>query len=262
MDRSTGPLVVIGTGVFGISTAEHMTERWPTRQLFVVSRPSPLAPSDDNTKIIRTDYPSPERTKESIAAQEMWISTSSFSPFYRTIGRLVAYEDDDSATIENINKTRNFLGRAKREILGGEILNKTFGPSDTPTTMSYILNADDAIVDWKACLESARSRVKRACGASGGRFFETELLSLEHDEGRITAVLLRGGERLDTTTATVILAVGPWCTEVLDKSSIELPPSGRVPVATAVFAYYLRLKEDQTLFFKDKPIFSHIGRGN
>jgi len=60
MDHDTTSIGVIGTGVFGISTAEHLGERWPTRRLFVVSRPSPLAPSDNNTKIVRTDYPSPE----------------------------------------------------------------------------------------------------------------------------------------------------------------------------------------------------------
>ena len=174
----------------------------------------------------------------------------------------MAYEDGDISTLRDINKTRTLLGRTEREIFSGKLLAETFGSTSNPNTVRCVLNADDAIVDWQACIDHARSRVKRACETSGGRFFETELLSLEHDEGSITAVLLGDGERIETKTATVILAVGPWCTEVLEKSDIAPPPTSRIPVATGVFTYYLRLTDDQVGFFKDKPIFSHIGRGN
>ncbi|KAL2014903.1 hypothetical protein VTK56DRAFT_7084 [Thermocarpiscus australiensis] len=47
---------------------------------------------------------------------------------------------------------------------------------------------------------------------------------------------------------------------MLQKSEIKLPPKHRIPVPTGLFAFELELNDEQVEFFKDKPVFSHVGR--
>ena len=91
--------------------------------------------------------------------------------------------------------------------------------------------------------------------------WETQVQELVHNRRRIIAVNLANNTRIETVDRNIILAAGPWISEVLDRSGIEQPPEPRAPVATGIFAFILQLQEDQIESFRGKPSFSHIGYG-
>ncbi|KAH6845135.1 FAD dependent oxidoreductase [Chaetomium sp. MPI-CAGE-AT-0009] len=254
-------VIIIGTGVFGLSAADHIHRKWPTAQLSIVSRPSPLAPSDDISKIVRVDYNNVERMTEAVEAQKQWKSDT-FSRYQRSIGRVVIYEQDDVATAQKVNEAREKLGLQSREPCGSRLMQDTFGTTTAPETLTYVLASDDSIVDWESCISDARERAKNACTNSGGTFYESGVARLVNDGTRITALILENGEEIKVGSAQIVLAVGPWFAQVLAASDITLPPDGRTPVATGLFSYGVRLSKEQAEFFRDKPIISHGGKAD
>lgn len=256
MDR----VIIVGTGVFGLSAADHIVQRWPTTKLSVISRPSPLAPSEDISKIVRVDYNNLERMTEAVRTQQQW-KGDGFSKLQRGIGRVIIYEQSDLATLQKINQAREELGLPKRQPGDATLMRNAFGTTEAPESLTYVLAEDDSIVDWEACMAEARDRAKRACTNSGGTFYESAVATIVKDGAHITALILENGERIEVEAAQVVLAVGPWLAQVLVASDITLPPSGRTPVATGLFSYAVQLNDNQAEFFRNKPMVSHSGTG-
>ena len=257
MDR----VIIVGTGVFGLSTADHIHQKCPSTQLSIVSRPSPLAPSDDISKIVRVDYNNVERMTEAIETQKQWNNDTKFSRYQRSIGRVVIYEQNDAATVQKINEAREELGLQCRTPNDSTLMRDTFGTTTAPGSLTYVSAPDDSIVDWEPCISNTRERAKDACASSGGAFYESGVARLVKDGGRITSLVLENGETIEAGDAQVVLAVGPWFAQILDVSGISLPPDGRIPVATGLFSYGVQLNEEQAEFFKDRPMISHKGKG-
>ncbi|KAL2144205.1 hypothetical protein VTI28DRAFT_9496 [Corynascus sepedonium] len=252
-------VIIIGTGVFGLSTAEHIRQRWPETRLSVISQPSRLAPSDDISKIVRVDYNNSERMTEAVEAQRQW-NSNKFSQLKRSIGRIVIYEEDDLVTLQKINNAREGHGLQKRQQGDSKLMRDTFGTTTTPESLTYVFAWDDSIVDWETCMLDARARAKEACTDSGGTFYESGVATLIKDEARITALILKNGEKIEAGNAQIVLAVGPWLAQVLTESGIPLPPKGRSPVATGLFSYAVQLNEEQAKEFGNRPMVSHSGK--
>jgi glycine/D-amino acid oxidase-like deaminating enzyme len=145
MDR----IIIIGTGVFGLSTADYVRKRYPDTQLSIISRPLRLAPSDDIAKVVRIDYTSPERMTEAMEAQRQWTSNDIFAKVYRSIGRIVVYKHNNLAIYREINTAREELSLLGRQASGSELMEEQFGTTMAPESPVYVLNSDDAIVDWE-----------------------------------------------------------------------------------------------------------------
>lgn len=253
-------VIIIGTGVFGLSTAEHIRQIWPKTRLSIVSQPSRLAPSDDISKIVRVDYDNLERMTEAIEAQRQW-NNDKFSKFHRTIGRIVIYEENDLVTLQKINDAREAHGLQKRKPSDSTLIRDTFGTTMAPESLTYVLAGDDGIVDWETCMSDARARAKKACTDSGGTFYESGVATLVKDGARITALTLKNGENIEAGSAQIVLAVGPWLAQVLTESGIPLPPKGRTPVATGLFSYAVQLNEEQVKDLANKPMVTHNVKG-
>lgn len=148
----------------------------------------------------------------------------------------------------------------KRERLDHQTFAKIFGPANLHPGLTFVRNDDDSLVEWKGCMQAMQDLVKRHCEEDdGSKMLELQALKLLHEGGRVCAVVLPNEEQIQATDAEVIVAAGPWITELLEKSGIAQPPASRSPVATGLFAFTLQLNEEQILFFKGKPAFSHIG---
>ena len=256
MQRS---VLVIGSGVAGISACLNIAILCPNRRISLISHHSPVEPSDDHSKIVRVDYANAERMEEALTAQASW-KKGSFSPYYLPNGRIVAYKEN-SDTLRSIDQNRQQLGFDVRERGGKELLERHFGFSDAPDGLVFVYNPDDALVDWQPCIREHESKAKEACSRRGGAVYESKVNFLKHDRKRVTAVVLSDGDPINTTDMDVILAVGPWTMEVLKRSDIPPPPSHRIPIPTGIFAFELQLDDSQTEYFMGKPVLSHIGKG-
>lgn len=157
--------------------------------------------------------------REALGAKKDW-SSNGFSKLQRGISRIILYEQDDVATLEKINKTREELGLQRREPGNGMLMRNAFGTKMALDTLTYVIAEDDSIVDWKTCMSEARERAKQVCTNSGGTFYEGELTTIVKDGPRITALILEDGGKIDAIGALVVLAVGPWLAQALAASDI------------------------------------------
>jgi glycine/D-amino acid oxidase-like deaminating enzyme len=246
--------LIIGFGVYGISTALHLG---PSARLTVVSYRQACEPSNDIAKIVRVDYDSVQRMEEAIYAQNLWREDARFTPFYRPCGRLVAYDKTTIATLDGIDKARSQLGLNRRQRSNCTLLQKYYGSTNTVDDLTYVFNEDDALVDWEGCMQAMEKR----CREGGSEILDTRVDKLIHNKRRITSVALSDGKMIKTGDTKVILAAGPWIAQLLDNSNIEQPPDRRMPTATGLFSFRIQLSEDQKKLFQGKPSFSHIGRG-
>ncbi|KAI0388558.1 FAD dependent oxidoreductase [Xylariaceae sp. FL0594] len=250
-------IIIIGTGVFGLSAANHIHQKLPHAKLSIISRPSHLAPSDDISKVVRVDYTDLDRIKEARESLDQW--WKDFPKVIRSTGRIVVSSKEDRNLFHDTNNSRQRLGMEPRILSDSGIMKKVFGASDAPDSLDYVYNWDDAIVDWEDCIAQLRKRARDFCVDSGGVFYESTVDSLDHHNGQVTTIVLEDGQRIETAKAEIVLAVGPWFTDVLDKSSIPYPPPGRIPIATGIFSFVVQMNDKQIDYFKDKPMISHNG---
>ncbi|KAL2014910.1 hypothetical protein VTK56DRAFT_7013 [Thermocarpiscus australiensis] len=252
------PVLVIGSGVAGVSACLHIFEKCPETQISLVSYQSLMAPSNDQSKIVRADYANRERMEEAQRAQKAW-KEGSFALHYIERGRIVAYAKHDK-TLQHIDENRKDLGLRPRPRGNKAFFETFFGSSHAPDDLIFVHNSDDAVVDWMPCMVKHEQMARDICHQTQGKVYETEVMSLQRDGNRVAAAILANGDRIDTSGCDIVLAVGSWTMEMLQKSEIKLPPMHRIPVPTGLFAFELELNDEQVEFFKEKPVFSHVGR--
>lgn len=253
--------LIVGDGVFGISTALHILDAGQKVDLIdqaaldLIVHRQPGAASDDISKIIRIDYPSVSRMKEAIHIHDLWTTNERYRTFYLPVGRIVAYDERALTTLRGHDSARTYLNLGARTRLSKDVLREHYGTEDVPDGLTYTYNTDDGMVNWGECVQSLRNETRELCTVR-----EVKVEKLIHQQGRITAITFHSGE-INTTNKMVILTAGSWIGDILDKSGIEQPLISRAPIAVGIFAFVLQLEEDQLNFFWGKPVFSHIGHG-
>ena len=117
--------LIVGDGAFGLSTSYHL--RRQERQFRICAKTEAHAPSQDIAKISRTDYPGMVRMKEAQAAHEAWTTDNFYKEFCTKVGRVVAYDFENSATLRKINQNRQRYNLERREILDAQSFTEAFG---------------------------------------------------------------------------------------------------------------------------------------
>ena len=88
--------LIIGSGVFGVSTAYYLSLTYPEASIAVLDRsiefPCPLAASNDFNKIVRADYGNQFYCDLALEAREAWKTDPLYSSFYNESG-LVNVDD-------------------------------------------------------------------------------------------------------------------------------------------------------------------------
>ncbi|WDK13242.1 FAD dependent oxidoreductase [Colletotrichum graminicola] len=87
------PILVVGGGTFGLSTAYHLVKAGYTSVTILeqgTSVPSTLSAGNDVNKIVRAEYEDPFYTELALQAMAEWNNNPVFSPHYRQTGYLLA----------------------------------------------------------------------------------------------------------------------------------------------------------------------------
>ena len=201
--------LIIGDGVFGLSTSYHL--RRQERQFRICGKAEAHAPSQDIAKISRIDYPGLVRIEEAQAAHKLWNTDNFYKRFCTKVGRVVAYDSENSATLRMINENRQRCNLERRETLDTHSFADAFGGVQV-SDLTYIYNDDDALIDWTSVMKSLRSVVEPETAAPVRR--------LIRGTNRVDAIVIddpvHREEILDTTNVQIILAAGPWVMVILD----------------------------------------------
>jgi glycine/D-amino acid oxidase-like deaminating enzyme len=252
--------LIVGAGVFGISTAYHLIRKYPNASVTVVDRDAydaetRVAASWDWNKVVRADYDDIVYCQLGIESQDVFKSDPLFRPYFHETGIYwMCRSEYAQQVIDNYKK----LGRSAdlqavpieeaRKLYGG-----LFEEADYTGVKEVLVNKTSG---WAAAGDCLRAVTKEALRL-GVKYVVAEVVSLASDStGRTTGVKTAKGETI--LAAHTILSTGAFTAKLLewsakDSGNIELRAGDRI-LAAGITTGMTTLDEKQYANFAKMPV--------
>jgi len=257
-------VLIVGAGVFGASTAYHLSKQTDADITLLDRAPFPPAPaaSTDINKIIRADYSSRLYSDLAYEAIEDWKTW--LKQFYHQTGWIMLDEEgsDDSEKIRKVFKDQGHdptSDIALADIERDEKWSYLRG-TDVQGFKNAYWNPEagwcDAAHATAAVTSEAVDRgVKYVCG-------EVEGLLREGD--KVTGVLTRDDTR--HMADKVVLATGAWTSSIMTALEDELGLAAKARVekqaqATGVAVVHYKMSDEEMRQLRDMPVIVYGGNG-
>lgn len=260
---STNSYLIVGGGVFGASTAYHLSKKYPEASIVLLDRspsyPCPLAASSDFNKIVRADYGSLFYCELALKAREVWTSDPLYQSLFHQTGMVVLDESDlGQKIIKNYEILRAY---SECEIIGPDEIKTRydgqFADADYTGVKDIFINPLSGWVEATLALR----KVIEAAVSNGVRYVKGDVERLIFtDAGDCTGVATKDGRTLSADN--VILSTGAGTAKLLADSAPDrqnLQVGDRI-TASAVVTGMINLNEEQMKRFKNAPIFIHGGK--
>ena len=250
--------LIVGAGVFGVSTALHLIRKYPESTVTLVDRAFPYqaAASWDWNKVVRADYPSILYMEKALEAMEIWRTDPLYRQFYHESGLIwVDGRGFARTVIENYER----LGANEKVRIASPAEVRTlysgiFANAELEDCAEIVINESSGWVEASKCLEAAIATAAH----EGVRCIEADVFTLELDNtGSCIGVWSKGGKFI--TADRVILASGAQTTKLLVNSlpsRAELYDRDRL-VAAAICTGMVKLNAEEAEKFKAGPVFLH-----
>ncbi|KAI1803476.1 sarcosine oxidase [Daldinia bambusicola] len=215
--------IIIGAGVFGTSTALHLSRRFPDSSVTLVDRDAyaagrRVAASWDWNKVVRADYRDRAYCGLALEAQGAWRAGPPWSPYYRETG---IYWIGRTGTAERALENFAGLGRPRgdgrvRAVPVGEarrLYGGVFEHADYAGVEHVLVDETGGWADAKGALRAAAEKaVEQGVNVVNA---EIEELVFREEDGACVGVVADRGERYAATH--VILATGAFTPKLLDR---------------------------------------------
>lgn len=254
-------ILIVGGGVFGLSTALSLSRRHPTSQITVLEAsptiPNPHGSSVDASRIIRADYSDPVYTKLANAAIERWRTTewgASDNRFNQS-GLLLVYPEGNTNGKEYARKSYNNVKPLEGDNV--ELLRTKKDVLRVAHAYGEELNVAGGYVNWGSGWSDAEAGVryaKKLLDAEGKvRFATGEVTRLlyANDQRKVTGVLLADGRSVSADL--VVLATGAWTAKLVDLR-------GRA-ISTGQAVAFLRISDEEQRRLEDMPTILNFATG-
>ena len=221
MSSNKSSYLIVGAGVFGVSTAYHLIKKYPEASVTLVDRDaydadSRVAASWDWNKVVRADYDDIVYCQLGLEAQDVFESDPLWTPFFHKTGIFWTCRSEYAqAVIENY-KT---LGRKAdlfavpvaeaRKLYGG-----LFEDADYSDVMEVLINKTSG---WAAAGDCLRA-VTRECLRLGVKYVQVEVKTLVFDKTRQCRGLQTGAGDVLKASHT-ILSTGAYTSKLLEMSA-------------------------------------------
>ncbi|OHX01258.1 sarcosine oxidase [Colletotrichum incanum] len=253
-DAKPKTFIIVGGGVFGLSTVIWLLNRYPDCTIILVDfteLSNPKAASHDISKILRDDYPNVCYAPLAIEAMGYWRTDSLFKNFYHEVGVLRA--DPDSHN-EKAQSTHRSLGHDSGAswMTPDEVRAAwpAFGTADFEGLDRVRYNPRCGWVEAANSLEVVRQHVINA----GARLVVGEVRTLLFDtNGDCTGVRLDNGDELN---GTVVLCTGARTAALLAESAPdrkEIHAAHRL-IPTGAVSFTLKAEGEQKEKFEGIPV--------
>ncbi|KAI2721632.1 hypothetical protein DTO027I6_1189 [Penicillium roqueforti] len=254
-------ILIVGGGVFGLSTALSLSKRHPESQVTVVESsptiPNPHGSSVDTSRIVRADYANTAYSKLAAAAIERWRSTDwGRDGRYTQNGLLLVYPENSASAREYAHKSY-----ANVRQLGDNV---TFLPTQADVlsvvpAYGSTLDVAGGYVNWGSGWSDAAASVRYAktvLDAEGKVIFRTGdvervLYDTTGAKPKATGVVLADGSTLEADL--VVLATGAWTSKLVDLR-------GRA-VATGQAIAYMRISDEEQRELEHLPTILNFATG-
>jgi len=260
MTSTNASYLIIGAGVFGVSTAYHLIQKYPNASVTLVDRDaydaeSRVAASWDWNKVVRADYDDKVYCKLALEAQEIFKSDLLWRPFFHQTGVYWTCRSDYAQNVINNHKE---LGRnddiialpvsEARKLYGG-----IFDDADYTGVKEVLINRASG---WAAAGDALRAVTKK-CLELGVKYVTADVATLEFNgRGSCTGIKTKSGEILSATH--VIVAAGAFTPTLLEWSAKNSGNAGlrageRI-LAAGITTGMAQLTQEQHAKYKDMPV--------
>ncbi len=213
--------LIVGAGVFGVSTAYHLIQKYPDAAVTLVDRDafdaeSRVAASWDWNKVVRADYDDVDYCRLALEAQDVFLTDPLWRPYFHQTGIYwMCRSDYAQEVIDNYQK----LGRPAdlaavpvdeaRKLYGG-----LFADADYTDVKEVLVNRTSG---WGAAGDCLRAVTRKALEL-GVRYVTAEVAALRLDDGgRCRGVETATGQVL--TASHVVLCTGAFTPALLELSA-------------------------------------------
>ncbi|MCJ1298992.1 hypothetical protein MMC08_001783 [Hypocenomyce scalaris] len=267
--------LIIGAGIFGTSTAYHLSLTSPPSTIILLDRaPYPPPPasslhkdapgaSSDINKIVRADYSTRFYMDLAVKAIEAWSSWEILKPYYHRTG-WVMLDEKESDLSEKIRRNfrareREGLGRDESRDMSFEAVRQAWGGLLEKMDSEGFGNAYwNPGAGWADADKAVAAMMREAVGR-GVRYVrgEATALILRPEGGGVGGVRLGNGRVVKADR--VLLATGAWTSALLSKTEDELGigEADRVEQqakAAGVCVAHYKLNDEEKKRFDQLPV--------
>lgn len=249
--RRSDTIVIIGAGVFGLTTARELAKRGYTK-ITVVDRYLPPVrdgSSVDVSRVIRPDYADDFYAKLGMEAMEGW--QGEYSRYFYNSGLLCASSQGEHPYIEQSRENVVRRGGQVQSFGNGQALHARFPAIDGD--LSTLKGYFNPACGW-ADAESSIRHLAQECESSGVSFVSGPrgtVTSLIVERDVMTSVKTQSGDTLQGDH--FILATGAWSPHLIDMSHISV--SNAQPVA------FLQLTPAEAERLAQNPVIIDLSTG-
>lgn len=260
MSAAQQSYIIVGAGVFGVSTAYELIKKYPEASITLIDRDefdadSRVAASWDWNKVVRADYDDIVYCKMALEAQDIFKSDPLWKPYFHETGIFwMCRSDYAQDVIDNYKK----LGR-KAELSAVSIdearklYNGLFEDADYSEVKEVLVNKSSGWAAAGDCLRAVTHETLKL----GVNYVAAEVASLIIDSwGRCTGIQTATGDVLQASH--VILSTGAFTPKLLElsaaKSGLHELRSGDRIVAGGITTGMTRLDDESFRRFRDMPV--------
>ncbi|KAK5229556.1 hypothetical protein LTR72_001087 [Exophiala xenobiotica] len=282
-------ILIIGSGIFGTSTAYHLSQQSqtqnhasPSRRITVLDRaatPSPAAASSDINKIVRADYSKPFYMDLAYEAMRYWTSDTDPTGW-------VALDEEDSDLSARIRKNFRDSGRpdTSADISLDEVKTKWGGVLAGIDTTGYDKAYTNSSAGWADACAAVEAMMTEATKAGGVRYEVGEVVELvvcekgeseresesnrdgDQDKSKLKLTGVRTANGRTFTSPKILLATGawtPWLMSPLEQKMNIAPRDSiqRQMQAAGVCVAAFRLSEDEARNYSQMPVLIYGSKG-
>ncbi|KNG89054.1 hypothetical protein ANOM_002928 [Aspergillus nomiae NRRL 13137] len=210
----TDTILIIGAGVFGLSTALELSTRG-YKNVTVLDRYPPPVPdgsSVDISRIIRSEYADPVYSRMAQEALKGW--KSEYRDYYHHTGFVMLSETASNPYIEKTLEIIHDQGRSLKEFVNGNGLKEMY--PDLHADLSSLRAYHNPEGGW-ADAEGSIRHLSHRCSQAGVSFVtgpRGTVLSLRRQGSRVVGVNVAIGDFIPANK--VILSTGAWSNLLLD----------------------------------------------
>jgi len=260
MTPSEGSYLVVGAGVFGVSTAYHLIQKYPRASVTLVDRDAfdaddRVAASWDWNKVVRADYDDFVYCQLALEAQDIFKSNPIWKPYFYQTG---VYWTCRSDYAQNVIRHHHKLGR-KDDIVAlpvseaRKMYNGLFDDADYSGVKEVLVNRASG---WAAAGDCLRGITRKALDL-GVKYVTAEISSLQTDgRGSCTGIKTAAGEVL--TASHVILCTGAYTPKLLElsaeKTGLANLRAGERILAAGIATGMAQLDEEEYAKYANMPV--------
>lgn len=268
IDSAQCDVLIVGSGIFGTSTAYHLALKYAnTLQVTVLDRapaPSPQAASSDINKIVRADYSKPFYMDLAYEAMEWWTKDPVMKQYFHQTGWIMVDEKgSDLADRIRKNFRESGLPDTSSDISLEAVKSNWGGVLSGMATTGYDKAYTNSSAGWADASSAVAAMMRQAINAG-----------VKQEVGEVTELLSDGEKLIGIRTADgrtlsgkkILLATGAWTPYLMAslEKEMNIMPDDSIQnqiKAAGVCVAAFKVSEEEARHYSQMPVLIYGAKG-